>query len=86
MAAKFPVDLSELHAGDWTTWAQEGLQLAKDYVYADYDQDLHSKPTDEYLETRLPIIQERIMYGGARLAALISEIYGDAAKDPSILQ
>ena len=32
--------------------------------------------SDDYQETRIPVIEERIMYGGARLAALIEDIYG----------
>ena len=36
----------------------------------------HEVPSDEYKESRLPIIQARVMVGGARLAALIEDIYG----------
>ena len=36
----------------------------------------HEVPSDEYKESRLPIMQARVMVGGARLAALIAEIYG----------
>ena len=36
----------------------------------------HEVPSDEYKESRLPIMQARVMVGGARLAALIEEIYG----------
>jgi hypothetical protein len=34
-------------------------------------------PTDDYETTALPIVQKRLMQGGARLAALIEDIYGD---------
>ena len=37
----------------------------------------HEVPSDEYKEAALPICQERLMQGGARLAALIEDIYGD---------
>ncbi len=33
-------------------------------------------PSDDYQEAALPIVQKRLMQGGARLAALIEDIYG----------
>jgi len=33
-------------------------------------------PSDEYISTRLAVAQERISYGGSRLAALVADIYG----------
>ena len=44
----------------------------------------HVLPTDQYDQTALPVIQSRMMYGGARLAALIESIYGDASLGASI--
>ena len=59
------------------TWATESLTIAKSTVYPDFVE--HVLPTDEYEAAAKPIIEERLMFGGARLAALIEEIYGSAS-------
>jgi len=74
LASQFPVSSSELHAGDFQQWADESVTLAKTYVYPDFVN--HEVPSDEYQQSRLPVMQSRLMVGGARLAALIEDIYG----------
>lgn len=77
--AAYPIDASTIYPGDFNTWAAEGLQLAETMVYPGFNE--HTAQTDEYKETTKPILEERVMLGGARLAALISDIYG-----PSIVE
>lgn len=36
-------------------------------------------PDQEYIDKALPILEERLMFGGARLAALMVYIYGETA-------
>lgn len=48
--------------------------MAKSLVYPGLV--LHELPSDEYKQKAAPALKERIMYGGARLAALIEDIYG----------
>jgi len=42
-------------------------------------------PSDEYENAAKPIIEERLMFGGARLAALIEDIYGASSKDKNVM-
>ena len=70
------MDASAVHSGDFQEWADESYQMAKDFVYPDFVE--HVVPTEEYKETRLPLLEERMVLGGARLAALIEEIYSDS--------
>ena len=35
-------------------------------------------PDQEYIDKALPILEERLMFGGARLAALMVYIYGES--------
>lgn len=65
-----------LAAGEFKTWGDESLEISKQYVYPGFTE--HVLPTDDYKAIALPIIQDRLMYGGARLAALIEDIYSDA--------
>lgn len=51
--------------------------MAKDYVYADFVN--HEVPSDEYQSSRRPIIEAAIVRAGARLAALVSDIYGSSS-------
>jgi hypothetical protein len=51
--------------------------MAKDIVYPDFV--FLVVPTDEYISTRIPLLEARIVLAGARLAALIEDIYGDSS-------
>lgn len=57
-------------------WAQESFEVAKDYAYADFVEG--EDPDQEYIDKALPILEERLMFGGARLAALMVYIYGES--------
>ena len=73
----------------FSEWSQEGLDLAISTVYegmclessfyllfcvfAGFEPN--SEPTEEYKAKALPKIEERMMYGGRRLAELIKDIY-----------
>jgi len=74
LAEQYPVDSSLVEAGEFLTWASESLTIAKSTVYPDFVEK--EVPSDEYKAAAEPICKERIMFGGARLAALIEEIYG----------
>mmetsp|Transcript_14374 Transcript_14374/g.17152 ORF Transcript_14374/g.17152 Transcript_14374/m.17152 type:complete len:219 (-) Transcript_14374:138-794(-) len=76
LAQNYPIDSSNLADGEFKTWGDESLHLAKTIVYPDFVE--HVVPTDEYKARALPVMKERLMYGGARLAALIESIYGDS--------
>lgn len=58
--------------------------MAKDYVYAGFV--AKEVPSDEYKEKAIPVLQAHMMYGGARLAALIEDIYGDSSSEVTFLQ
>jgi len=51
--------------------------MAKDFVYPDFVE--HIVPTYEYISTRIPLLEARVVLAGARLAALIEDIYGDSS-------
>lgn len=55
-------------------WAQEGLELSISTVYAGFEPN--EAPSQEYLDAALVKIEERMAYGGRRLAELIKSIYG----------
>lgn len=57
--------------------------MAKDFVYPGFE---YTVPSDEYKEKAIPALQAHMMYGGARLAALIEEIYGDSSSEVTFLQ
>ena len=51
--------------------------MAKEFVYPDFVE--HIVPTDEYIATRKPLLEARVVLAGARLAAVIEDIYGDSS-------
>lgn len=68
----YPTDESQVHAGDFNEWAAEGLQMAKDYVYKDFN--FNGEQTQEYLDRATPALKARMMYGAERLADTIVAI------------
>lgn len=78
----YPVDASMILDGEYMQWAAEGLQIAKDDVYKDFDYT--HEQSQAYLDRAAPIIKERTMYGATRLAQTIVDIYG--AKEETFLQ
>mmetsp|Transcript_61608 Transcript_61608/g.150820 ORF Transcript_61608/g.150820 Transcript_61608/m.150820 type:complete len:434 (+) Transcript_61608:206-1507(+) len=61
------------------SWGQESWKMALKFAYTDVDEvtDIASGDTisEEYYESRLPIIEERLIAGGVRLAATIRAIF-----------
>ena len=79
IAKAYPIDQSAVAAGDFKKWADEGLELAETMVYPGYQN--HEVPSEEYLESRKPVLEKRMMMGAARLAFLISDIYTSSKVD-----
>jgi len=66
---QYPTDSSQVFAGNFTKWAQEGLYLAETYVYPGYT---YNKPLSaEYISTMNTLTRSRMMYGARRLADLM---------------
>jgi len=76
---KHAIDQSLVKPGDYMGWAAESLKLSIDVVYNNFTAD--ELPSEEYKAKALPIMEERVMYGGARLAELMQEIYGKSAAE-----
>jgi len=78
MVEKYDVDINKLHGGDYQEWASESFDDAVNLAYKPFvpGQD----PDDEYKANAEPVARSRIMYGGARLADLMVQIFGDASK------
>jgi len=74
LATDYPIASGTLYAGNFQQWATESLQAAQTYVYADFTE--HVMPSDDYISSRLAVAQDRLSYGGSRLAALVADIYG----------
>lgn len=75
----YPVEEEQLQAGEFQVWADESLQMAKDYVYAGFTE--HVEPTEAYKEAAKPVLEARMVLAGARLAALVSDIYGNSSAE-----
>lgn len=74
LSETYPVDQSKLHAGDFTEWADEAFQMAKTLAYPNFVEN--TDPTQEYIDAAKPKVLEHMVYGAARLAALMVDIYG----------
>lgn len=73
------VPRSDYHDSDAYAWADESLQSAKDFVYPGYE--FNTVLDDAYVAKATVEVNKRLMYGGRRLANLISSIYGDNSAD-----
>lgn len=71
---KYPIDQSQLNDGDFDGWAAEGLDIAKNYVYKDFDWT-HTQ-SDEYLDRAKSVLEPRLVYASERLYQTIVDIYG----------
>jgi hypothetical protein len=72
-AAGLLADLDEATAATWMTlkpsaWAQESWELARDVAYPEADDD---RVTEEEIEAALPVIRQRLLQAGVRLAHLL---------------
>lgn len=45
------------------------------------DWEFNTALTQDYIDVALPALQQHMMYGSARLAALIEDIYGDSNQE-----
>lgn len=62
---KYTPDQDKLLPGQFETWADEGLAIAKEAVYDGFK--INSLQTDEYLKRAEPLLKARMMYASARL-------------------
>ena len=67
------------------SWGQESWKMALRFAYTDVDGETDvvngDTITEEYYETRLPIIHERLIAGGVRLAATLKAIFKSSKMD-----
>ena len=62
---------------EFPTWASEGYDMSKELVYPDFVEG--QDPDQDYIDENLPKMHKHMMYGAARLAALMVNIYGTDA-------
>jgi len=84
LATQYPVDSTKIESGLFQTWAAESLEVATTVVYPGFV--FNTDLTEEYIETAKSTLEARMMYGGARLAALIEEIYPTSLTINAFLQ
>ena len=83
LASSYPIKSDDVKSSEFEEWAQESLTVAQTIVYPDF---VFNEPvSDEYENNAKPVIEERLMFGGARLAALIQDIYGASSEDKDIM-
>jgi len=70
------IDPEWIKSEQFSTWAQEDYAIARDYVYAGFEEG--KVPSEEYKARALPKLEERMALGGRRLAELIKDIYGNS--------
>jgi hypothetical protein len=61
-------------------WGQESFAIALEYAYemeSGEEVEDGSTLTEEYYETRLPIVKDRLIAAGVRLAATLEAIYNE---------
>jgi hypothetical protein len=71
-------DIAAISGGTMIQWAMESHDIARDMVYRDLPQSLVID--QHYADTARPIIQERLLRAGVRLAALLERTLGRAAQ------
>lgn len=67
--------------GEYAVWAKESLKLSIDVVYNNFKPG--QIPSKEYKDKALPILEERIMFGGERLAEIVRDVYGGKSMESS---
>jgi hypothetical protein len=67
------------------SWGQESWKMALRFAYTDVDEvtDILDGDTisEEYYESRLPIVEERLVAGGVRLAATLKAIFRPGGRE-----
>lgn len=66
-----------LHEGDFDEWAAESLTLSETFVYPDFVEG--EDPDQDYIDAGLATLEQHMMNGASRLAALIEDIYGSSS-------
>lgn len=67
------VDPADLKEGDFQAWADEGYQYSIDNVYPGFG--VNELPSQEYRDQAEKLTRLRVMQGGARLSALMANIF-----------
>lgn len=78
LASQYPISSSEINAGNFSEWAQEGEQISESFVYPDFVDG--EDPDQDYIDAGMPIIKKHMMLGANRLAALMVDIYGSSER------
>jgi hypothetical protein len=74
MTVKYDVPSSEYYQANVEQWAAESLDLSESTVYPGVV--VNQPLSDAYLAKAAPAAEQRIVYGGRRLAEQIKYIYG----------
>jgi len=80
LATTYPIDQDMIWNGEFSEWAMEGFDMAKEDVYPDFVEG--QDPDQAYIDFAKPLVLKHMMYGGARLAALMVDIYGNNTAVP----
>ena len=69
LEGKYTISKSEYQNLNFKTWGNEAFELSKKYAWEGI---VESQPvTEEYIKSRLPIVERQIVLGGKRLAYVI---------------
>ena len=71
-----PIDLTQIKPQQYDDWAAEALEIAISTVYDGFTPG--EDPSPAYLKRARETIENRMMYGGQRLAEIIKDIYGSS--------
>ena len=77
LSSTYEITSSELMAQDFMGWAEQSFEEAKTVAYPDFVTGVD--PDQDYKDAALPVAEKSIMFAGARLAALMVDIYGTSA-------
>jgi len=69
----YPISSSKIHSSNFNYWAQEGLQISQDYVYAGFVEG--QVPSATYQNKGEQKLFSQMNYGARRLASLVEDLY-----------
>lgn len=78
LSSAYPIDSSAIKSGQFSVWAQEGQDMASEFVYPDFVEG--QDPDQAYIDKAKPVLEEHMMLAANRLAALMVDIYGSSAR------
>lgn len=84
MSTTYPVDVDEIYSAEFGEWAVEAFEMSKLYVYKDFTEN--TDLSQAYIDRGLKKCKKHMMYGAARLAALMVDIYGTSAQAETFLE